>query len=60
MFQGFDSADVGTPLTQPPALDLREVCLRLSPAFWTVSLNLTVSSRHYNRFSAAVHVSGFT
>jgi len=34
--------------------------LRSWPAIWTVSLDLTVSSRRYDGFSAAFDVSGST
>jgi len=53
------SADIGIPLTQPPTA-LRALWLRSWPANWTVSLNVTVSSRRYNGFSAAFDVSGPT
>jgi len=43
-------ADIGIPLTQPPISALRALCLRSWPVNWTVSLVLTVSSRHYFGF----------
>jgi len=46
------SADIGIPLTQPPisALRICALCLRSWPANWTVSLDVTVSSRRHNGF----------
>ncbi len=41
-------ADIGIPLTQPPISALRALCLRSWSANWTVSLDLTVSSRCYD------------
>ena len=54
------SADLSIPLTQPFNLALRALCLRSWPADWTVSLDLTVSSRRYNGFSAAFDLSSPT
>ncbi len=50
ILRAFYSADIGIPLTQPLISALRALCLRSWPANWTVSLDLTVSCRHYNGF----------
>ena len=60
ILRAFYSADIGIPLIQPPISALRALWLRSWPANWTVSLNVTVSSRRYNGFSAAFDVSGPT
>ena len=50
ILRAFYSADIGIPLTQPPTSALRALCLRSWPASWTVSLDLTASSRRYSGF----------
>ena len=48
----------GIPLTQPLFSGLGALCLPAWPAFWTVSLDLKVSIRRYDGFSAAVDANG--